>query len=191
MDDVQITVTEGEAQVPPPGKSSALDPSSDEFYINFLQDHEVSCDTLHLSCENESVQVIRDEDTIKEEQRKVQDIMNTRWHLITKAEKFHLLDEFERLMDELANLRLAKDKAAPEPGTLTEEGDDEIEIEESSDDTMGDSPGKYSEPELESEDGCIKEGLPELDEQEEELEEEQVPSWESEFGDEFGGPSNS
>ncbi|KAI3797747.1 hypothetical protein L1987_33010 [Smallanthus sonchifolius] len=55
--------------------------------------------------------------------------------------------------------------------------DDEIEIEESSADTVGDG--------LESEDGCIVEGLLELDEQEEELEEELVQSWEDEFGDEL------
>ncbi|KAI3820987.1 hypothetical protein L1987_08543 [Smallanthus sonchifolius] len=215
MDDVQIIVTEGEAQVPPLGKSSALDLSSDEVYTDSLQDNAVSCDTLHLSCENELVQ------------------------------KFHLLDESERLTDELANLRLARGKAAKKMGTLTEEvqltnpqystphppsvytpqscglepieddffsDDDEAEVEESSDDTVGDGPGKYSEPDLieyncdnlasfnflgdeldssneldtlrllfdnnlmqdiESEDECCEEGLPELDEQEEELEEEQ------------------
>ncbi|KAI3744288.1 hypothetical protein L1987_57365 [Smallanthus sonchifolius] len=56
MDDVQITVTEGEAQVPPPGKSSTLNLNSDEVYTDSLQDHDISCDTLYLSCKNELVQ---------------------------------------------------------------------------------------------------------------------------------------
>ncbi|KAI3783459.1 hypothetical protein L1987_42542 [Smallanthus sonchifolius] len=53
MDDVQITVTEGEAQVPPPGKSSALNLNSDEVYTDSMQDHNVPFDSLHLSCEDD------------------------------------------------------------------------------------------------------------------------------------------
>ncbi|KAI3786811.1 hypothetical protein L1987_40801 [Smallanthus sonchifolius] len=74
MDDVQITVTEGEAQVLPLVKSSALNLNSDEVYTDSLQDHEISCDTLYLSCENELVQNIDDgfwsdeEDVIEEEE---------------------------------------------------------------------------------------------------------------------------
>ncbi|KAI3743119.1 hypothetical protein L1987_60822 [Smallanthus sonchifolius] len=114
--------------------------------------------------------------------------------------------------------------------------DDEAEVEESSDDTVGDDPGNYSQPDLieyncdnlelfnfpgdepdssnardtlrllfennlmqdiENEDECCEEGLTGLCEKEDEsedqpgdpldeLEEEQVPSWESEFGDELG-----
>ncbi|KAI3774062.1 hypothetical protein L1987_48605 [Smallanthus sonchifolius] len=66
MDDVQITVTEGEAKVPPPGNSSTLNLNSDEFYTDSLQDHEIYCDTLHLSYENELVQDDSDDDTMQE-----------------------------------------------------------------------------------------------------------------------------
>ncbi|KAI3744364.1 hypothetical protein L1987_57443 [Smallanthus sonchifolius] len=53
MDDVQITVTEGEAQVPPPGKFSNLDCGTDDLYTNSMQDHNVPFDSLHLFCEDD------------------------------------------------------------------------------------------------------------------------------------------
>ncbi|KAI3797203.1 hypothetical protein L1987_32458 [Smallanthus sonchifolius] len=55
MDDVQSTVTEGEAQVPPPGNYSYLDCNTDFYLSTSTQDSTVHCDTLHLSCENEFV----------------------------------------------------------------------------------------------------------------------------------------
>ncbi|KAI3815379.1 hypothetical protein L1987_15045 [Smallanthus sonchifolius] len=121
IDEVQVIVREGEAQVPPPGKYSAHDFNSDEVYTESMQDHEIPCESLHLSGENDSLQVIRDEDTIKEEQKKVHEIMSTQWHLFTKAELLHLLDESRRLTDKLTSLRIARENAAPEPETLTEE----------------------------------------------------------------------
>ncbi|KAI3815530.1 hypothetical protein L1987_15201 [Smallanthus sonchifolius] len=169
MDEVPITVTEGEAQVPPLGMSSDLDLIGDEFYTDSLQAHAIPRDTLRLSYPPS---------------------VYTPW------------------------------SCGPEPIEDDFFSDDhKAEVEESSDDTVGYGPGKYSEPDLiepifenlkflgdelnssntfdtlrlffkynviqdlESEDECCEEELHEFEE--EMVEKAQVPSWEDEFSDEL------
>ncbi|KAI3814590.1 hypothetical protein L1987_14230 [Smallanthus sonchifolius] len=94
---------------------------------------------------------------------------------IRAAEQLHFLEENGRLMDELESLNLEREEEAPEPGTKMGvlvppsvlQGVKQLR------------PGVYD---FSWRLMFGEEGLRELDEQEEELEEEQVPSWEDEYG---------
>ncbi|KAI3797244.1 hypothetical protein L1987_32499 [Smallanthus sonchifolius] len=215
MDDVQSTVTEGEAQVPPPGIYSDPDYITDFGVSTSTQDNTVHYDTLHLSCENELVQEIRNEDIIKEEQRKVQDIMNNQWHLITRAEQLHFLEENGRLMDELESIKLQKEEAPPEPRTKMgvvvppsdlqglkqiRPGVYEFSWDESDNDSFWsddedviDDEENIEIPKTPIEDECFEEVLAGLFETDDNSEDELLveivdeASWEEEFGDELVG----
>lgn len=88
MEEVQVQIPEYAAQVPPITKSSNHSQIID-FSTDSTDDYEVPSCTSHLSCENDSIQESRSEQTIKDEQLKVRDVMNTHWHLLSKSEQLH------------------------------------------------------------------------------------------------------